>query len=52
MAIDFAMVLGFTGVITSVPFFMAVVTGEHPVACAANIFEFTFPYRRQSISNS
>ena len=41
MAIDFAMVLGLTGVITSVSFFMAVVTGEQPVACAANIFEFT-----------
>jgi len=32
MAMDLAMVFGFTGVMTSVPFLMAVVTGDQPVA--------------------
>ena len=51
MAMDLAMVLGFTGLITTVPFLMAVVTGEQPLACAAKILLLTLS-TRPSISNS
>ena len=51
MARDFAMVLGFTGLITSLSSLIAVVIGLQPVACAANTFVLTVG-TRPSFSSS
>src|SRR5438034_8997710 len=52
MAIELAIVLGFTGLIRSVPFLSALMIGAHPEACAEYILQpvsFTNPIFTSSL---
>src|SRR5207249_10515548 len=52
MAIELAIVLGFTGLIRSVPFLSALIIGAHPEACAEYILQpvsFTSPIFTSSL---
>src|SRR5207249_5163621 len=53
MAIELAIVLGFTGLIRSVPFLSALIIGAHPEACAEYILQplsFTSPIFTSSLN--